>query len=470
MTPQYLPKLIIHQPDWIEEIEQREHEAYVGFRRQMALKKLLALWDDWEIEECLELPDDDPVVIGILLDIGLDPGVEALSIRELWRDIDLIVGVEVEVEVEEEVREEAELVLVDGEDTQEGEEDGADEEWDGSDEYQGAEDPQEGDDGEGYEGDDEEDGDEIQSAVDANSDDVSFPLKAVTAYHPTLRNTRQVDLDDTQNLEPDSTIARRSGELICLQEGKKTELRDRFTMTMGCGPSKAEQATGSSWEPRTPCAAGPSHDQHGQEPNRPGTGDDGSPPRTPPPRPRLYVVTCAEKATADEISRAMATNPKCNFEDSPTWPNLSPVSQHLAAWREPAGSETWDERAKREDRDVRKIDQGSSIYHERKAGWNGPLGESDNTGVWTPELIANSTSGEVIIEARRRVRIWFKAYREKILADLRAADPGRDKPEFIAQRQELAEELQRKIDANLEKEKDEAMRRVMPLLAPRWKK
>ncbi|KAK8135489.1 hypothetical protein PG984_003429 [Apiospora sp. TS-2023a] len=165
MTPQHLPKLIIHQPDCIEEIEQREHEAYVGFRRQMALKKLLSLWDDWEIEEYLELPDDDPVVIGILLDIGLDPGVEALSIRDLWRELDLIVGVE--VEVEDEVREEAELVLVDGEDLQEGEE-----EWASLEAYQGAEDPQEGDDGEGYEGDDEEDGDGIQSAVDANSDDV----------------------------------------------------------------------------------------------------------------------------------------------------------------------------------------------------------------------------------------------------------------------------------------------------------
>ncbi|KAK8135490.1 hypothetical protein PG984_003430 [Apiospora sp. TS-2023a] len=243
-------------------------------------------------------------------------------------------------------------------------------------------------------------------------------------------------------------------------------------MTMGCGPSKAEQATDSSWEPRTPCAAGPSHDQPGQEePNRPGTSDGGSPPRTPPPRPRLYVVTCAKKATADEINWAMATNPECNFEDSPTYPmTLSPVSERLAAWREPAGSETWEERSKREDRDVRKIDQGTSIYHERKAAWNKPLGASDNTCVWTPELIANLTSGEVIIEARRRVRIWFEAYHEKILADLNAADPGRDKPEFIAQRQELAEELQKKIDANLEKEKDEAMRRVMPLLAPRWKK
>lgn len=83
MTPQQLPKLVIYQPDWIEKIKQREHAAYVGFRREMAIKKLLSTYDDWEIEEFLLLPDGHPLVIGTLWDLGLDPTVHAESIRDL---------------------------------------------------------------------------------------------------------------------------------------------------------------------------------------------------------------------------------------------------------------------------------------------------------------------------------------------------------------------------------------------------
>ncbi|KAK8041432.1 hypothetical protein PG994_014439 [Apiospora phragmitis] len=66
MTPQRLPKLVIYQPDWFEELNLQEHKAHMGFWREMALKKLLSTYDDDEIEEYLELEDDDPLIGEIL--------------------------------------------------------------------------------------------------------------------------------------------------------------------------------------------------------------------------------------------------------------------------------------------------------------------------------------------------------------------------------------------------------------------
>lgn len=143
MTPQQLPKLVIDdQPDWTAETELRKNEAYIPFRREMALKRLLSIYDDWEIEEFLEFEDDHYLVVDALWDLGLEQDVHAESIRDLWGDIDLICGVEAA-----EVGEGAESVLVDDEGLEEIEEEGAQEE------YQGAEEQDEGDDGEG---DDEE--------------------------------------------------------------------------------------------------------------------------------------------------------------------------------------------------------------------------------------------------------------------------------------------------------------------------
>ncbi|KAK7910741.1 hypothetical protein PG985_013222 [Apiospora marii] len=140
MTPRQLPKLVIAQPDWTDETELRKNEAYIPFRREMALKRLLSIYDDWEIEEFLEFEDDHYLVIGALWDLGLEQDVHAESIRDLWGDFDEITG----IKAEEVGEAEAESVLVD-EELQEGEEEGVEEVEES-----------EGDNAEGYEGDDEE--------------------------------------------------------------------------------------------------------------------------------------------------------------------------------------------------------------------------------------------------------------------------------------------------------------------------
>lgn len=172
--------------------------------------------------------------------------------------------------------------------------------------------------------------------------------------------------------------------------------------------------------------------------------------------------------TTDEIGLAMATNTECRDEDSPTWPKLSPLSASLAAWRYPSGSESFEERNERENNLVRSIANGY-CPHQGKPGKCEPLGRSMNNCVWDAEKIAHMTAGEVIIEARRRIRLWYEARYKAILKEL--ADDKNTSPEhagYRAQREQQAEELKRKIDAKLEKEKDEAMRRVIPILARRW--
>ncbi|KAK7910740.1 hypothetical protein PG985_013221 [Apiospora marii] len=173
--------------------------------------------------------------------------------------------------------------------------------------------------------------------------------------------------------------------------------------------------------------------------------------------------------TTDEIGRAMATNTECRDEDSPTWPNLSPLSASLAAWRYPSGSESYEERNERENKLVQSIDSGH-CPHQGKPGTCEPLGPTPYECVWSAEKIAHMTSGEVMIEARRRVRKWYTARYEAIRAELAAdKDTSPEKADYRAQREQQAAELKKKIDAGLEMQKDEAMRRVMPILAHRWK-
>ncbi|KAK8002441.1 hypothetical protein PG989_002160 [Apiospora arundinis] len=99
MVPSHLPKLTIYQPAWFEEKKARDREAETAFRREMAVKKLRSVYDLEEINEYLELEDDDPLIDEVLLDIGLEPGVDAESLHQLLSEFYVL---EEEVEEEEE--------------------------------------------------------------------------------------------------------------------------------------------------------------------------------------------------------------------------------------------------------------------------------------------------------------------------------------------------------------------------------
>ncbi|KAK8017401.1 hypothetical protein PG993_013727 [Apiospora rasikravindrae] len=92
MTPQHLPKLPIaehhdDQPAWYDESELRKNAAYFGFRRELALKKLLSCYDEDEIEDYLMLDDDDFIIGEVFRDLGLDPEVHGSSLRGLFDDL-----------------------------------------------------------------------------------------------------------------------------------------------------------------------------------------------------------------------------------------------------------------------------------------------------------------------------------------------------------------------------------------------
>ncbi|KAK8066903.1 hypothetical protein PG997_013650 [Apiospora hydei] len=88
MTPHQLPKLILQdQPAWYDESELRKNEAYFGFRRELALKKLLSCYDEDEIEDYLRLDDGDWVIGEVFRDLGLDPEVHGCSLRGLFDDL-----------------------------------------------------------------------------------------------------------------------------------------------------------------------------------------------------------------------------------------------------------------------------------------------------------------------------------------------------------------------------------------------
>lgn len=247
---------------------------------------------------------------------------------------------------------------------------------------------------------------------------------------------------------------------------------------MGCGSSKAERA--EDWELPTRAVGPPSHNRDdGQKPSEPSTSTCRSP-KDLPRRPTLRVVTGPDMGTMDEIGLAMSMGLKWDDEDSPTWRNPSPLSQYLAAWRNPCDTESIERRTERENWAVRSIDIGDCIFREGYTGKPMPLGRSVNACVWDKETIEGMSSGHVVIEARRRVRKWHPERLDAIIEELRADRAERQaqqqnfipekEAEYLLERERQAAELRRKIDRGLKKEKDEAMRRVMPLLAPRWEK
>ncbi|KAK7965900.1 uncharacterized protein PG986_000177 [Apiospora aurea] len=243
---------------------------------------------------------------------------------------------------------------------------------------------------------------------------------------------------------------------------------------MGCGSSKEE------WEPAARSLA-PVHSRHEQKPSQPSTNS--SPAKTSRPRlPRLRVPSGAgvgtEKEKKDSITLAMEIDPGCADEESPTWIRLSPLSNSLAAVR------FWDrqEREEKENKDVQNIDRGLNIHCSTPTGL--PLGDSQRKCVWTEAFVKGMTSGQVIIEARRRVRKFYIARLEGRQRKLDANPTSRQsKPTHlpISEAQEWEkmkrdaehlrveiEALSERIDSGLHLEKDEAMRRVVPLLRERW--
>ncbi|KAK8041433.1 hypothetical protein PG994_014440 [Apiospora phragmitis] len=231
-------------------------------------------------------------------------------------------------------------------------------------------------------------------------------------------------------------------------------------MAMGCGSSKDERVP--EWEPATRSTAS-LHNRQGQKPSRPATSNAHGQ-RTLDRLPRLRVPSGVAMEGMDSVEKAMARNPECADEDSPTW-------LHLRA------------RNQRENKDVRSIDEGYNIHGPTHTGV--PLERTDRECVWTTEMIQDMTSGHVIIEARRRVRKYYTERLERLQGELNAILAARQtQPTHIpiseAQKWEQMkrkadglhaeiEALRNRIDGGLHAEKDEAMKRVMPLLSPRWK-
>ncbi|KAK6835004.1 hypothetical protein PG987_009698 [Apiospora arundinis] len=97
MVPSHLPKLTIYQPAWFEEKKTRYREVETAFRCEIAVKKLRSVYDLEEINEYLDLEDDDPLIDEVLLDIGLEPGLDAESLHQLLNEFYVLEEVEEEV-------------------------------------------------------------------------------------------------------------------------------------------------------------------------------------------------------------------------------------------------------------------------------------------------------------------------------------------------------------------------------------
>ncbi|KAK8066902.1 hypothetical protein PG997_013649 [Apiospora hydei] len=150
----------------------------------------------------------------------------------------------------------------------------------------------------------------------------------------------------------------------------------------------------------------------------------------------------------------------------------------------PATVRHWDrqEREVKENKDVQYIDRGLNIHCSTPTGV--PLGDSQRKCVWTEAFVKGMTSGEVIIEARRRVRKFYAARladRQRKLDAYPASQQSKPTHLPISEAQEWEkmkrdaqhlraeiEALGERINSGLHLEKDEAMKRVMPLLRERW--
>ncbi|KAK8017400.1 hypothetical protein PG993_013726 [Apiospora rasikravindrae] len=242
---------------------------------------------------------------------------------------------------------------------------------------------------------------------------------------------------------------------------------------MGCCSSKEERVP--DWEP-APRSVAPPRSRQVQRSSQPTTNNSHAP-RSRPRLPRLRVpsgVSTEKKKKKDSVTLAMEIDPGCVDEESPTWIELSPLSNSLGTWR------SWDrqEREEKENKDVKNIDRGLNIHCSTPTGRL--LGDSRHPCVWNAEFVRGMTSGEVVIEARRRVRKFnspeLEDYKQQLDANpaSQQSQPGhlplKEAQEWEKLKRE-AEKLQDEIEAleiRIDKQKDEAMRRVMPLLRDRW--
>ncbi|KAK8110323.1 uncharacterized protein PG998_006780 [Apiospora kogelbergensis] len=181
----------------------------------------------------------------------------------------------------------------------------------------------------------------------------------------------------------------------------------------------------------------------------------------------LRLIVPPNLVRRDSIDRAMATNPSCGPEDSPTWIEASPLSTKLAFHRDadPDGSKGL------EHKDIEKYKQNRS----GTAIWE-PLGQSKSSCIWDETMVQNMSSGLIVIEARRRVRKYYKeqydAVRKDLDDDLAARKCGL--PD-IARRMMGDKEWRKKtaeairLTESIAEKKDEATRRVMSILDSRLK-
>ncbi|KAK8030456.1 hypothetical protein PG990_000190 [Apiospora arundinis] len=229
---------------------------------------------------------------------------------------------------------------------------------------------------------------------------------------------------------------------------------------------------GSGSEPRD-AAGGHSHARDGRELGRM-TSNSSSLRSNRPRGPRLIVPP--NVMTRDHIDRAMAINPGCGPEDSPTWYAASPTSTSLAFYRigDPDGA------VGRENAKIREIADAGKILGQE-------LGKSRHRCIWTESMVDHMSSGLVVIEARRRIRKAYQAKHDvltkELEADVAAQKSGGPTGHFLTpiKRQEKTKEAEMlhnmiedgfaesKSVKNLAKDKDEAMRRAMQILEPRYR-
>lgn len=106
------------------------------------------------------------------------------------------------------------------------------------------------------------------------------------------------------------------------------------------------------------------------------------------PLPRLMIPENVK--VRDDIDRAMATNPDCDPDDSPTWGKQSAFSVSLS-WDGANGV-----------KEVEDLINGTTW-----SATGSRLGKSPRPCVWTEGMVERFEAAYVVYEARRRVRRWY---------------------------------------------------------------